>query len=120
MLYITVINDHDLFIEPNSYMLNFHLVLKCQTWMAVGRNTYKLRNFSSFDYFTDEPDQIESKNVEQPVEPDARSLPASPGLPKRSASVSNFANLRAKFEQNEWPSQCSKAGNCYLLKKSSN
>ena len=87
--------------------------------MALGCNTYKLRNFSSFDYFTDEPDQIESKNVEQPVETDARSLRASPGLPKRSASVSDFANLRAKFEQNG-PSQCSKAGNCYLLKKSSN
>ena len=88
--------------------------------MALDCNTYKLGNFSSFDYFTDEPDQIESKNVEQPVETDARSLRASPGLPKRSASVSDFANLRAKFEQNEWPSQCSKAGNCYLLKKSSN
>ena len=68
---------------------------------------------SSFN-FTDEPDHNESKNVEQrPV--DAKIRPASE-LPKRSASVTNgdFANLRAKFEQNG-PSQCSK-GNCYLLK----
>ena len=60
--------------------------------------------FLNFTDEPDEPDQIESKNVEQqqPVADAKISRPASTSeLPKiRSTSVTSFANLRDKFEQN--------------------